>query len=64
MRYLIIYDSNSGFTEITNTGVVEAETQEHAKEQFRKGRSLIPEAKLNMSAFPFDDLVDGWSYYR
>lgn len=59
MRFLVIYDTGSGFSELANVGVFEASNE---MEAISKARVVFnTTAKLN--AFNLNDCGDGWSYY-
>jgi hypothetical protein len=58
-KFLVIYDTSSGFCELANVGIFEAETPQEAlkfaKSQWNTTASLYV---VNL-----DGLISGWSYY-
>lgn len=59
-KYLVVYDSSTGFAGINNFGVFEAETPEQATEIAKKQWQTT--AKLFVVA-DLDKLQSGWSWY-
>ena len=58
-KYIVIYDSNSGFAQIENVGLFEAKSEPHAIDLAKNkwGTTAI------LAAFDLDECEDGWSYY-
>lgn len=58
IKFLWVNESNSGFTEINNIGVVNAEDKDHAKQIVYEVFYIKDVDVYNIDELPFD-----WSYY-
>ncbi|MFW6002760.1 MAG: hypothetical protein ACOCQD_05405 [archaeon] len=66
-KYLVIYSPNSGIAQLSNVGVIEAETKKEAKEKFISFSHLSFSIKPYLNVYDFEELPteygDVWVYF-
>jgi hypothetical protein len=61
MKYLVVVDMCSGFAEISNVLVVEANTEEEAKKEAKKLQRSS--TSRGYEVYKLDDITTPWAFY-
>lgn len=61
MKYLVVCDMNSGYAEISNVLMVEAESEQKAKEQARELQKHS--TSRGYEAYRLDEIEAPWAFY-
>lgn len=64
-RYLVVYDTASGFTELANVGIFEAESNKEAAIQACNSDGCWPDPSLwfKCAVYEINLLKSGWAYF-
>ena len=62
-KYLVIYDLNTGYTELGNAGIMFGNSEEDVKEKFVNMYKLVEEVKNKLEVTNLSEIKSDYMYY-